>query len=211
MPKQTFLNLPEEKRAKIEQAAINEFTAYSYDQASTNRIVEAAEIPKGSFYQYFAGKKDLYRHILDKILERKMEFLTPVMANPMEMDFFQLLRETYVAGLRFATSNPELQQISQRLMADRNHPVFVEFIQDNMGKADDVFRQLIQLGISRGELREDLDVAFAAHIISEMNNSVADFYKSYVKQTMDDDYLNMVDKLLDFLRRGIGSSEQVGS
>ena len=204
LPKPTFANLPDDKRLKVEQAAIKEFTAYSYDQASINRIVEAAEIPKGSFYQYFKDKKDLYRYLLDMIVERKMEFLTPVMANPMEMEFFTLLREIYVSGLRFAASNPELQQISHRLLADRNHPVFVEFMQDNVGKSDDIFSQLIQLGMQRGELRDDLDVAFTAHILSSMNTSVADFYQSYIKKTMDEDYLNMVDKMLDFLRRGIG-------
>lgn len=133
-----------------------------------------------------------------------MEFLTPVMANPLEMEFFTLLREIYVAGLRFAASNPELQQISHRLLADRSHPVFVEFMQDNVGKSDDIFSQLIQLGMQRGELRDDLDVAFTAHILSTMNTSVADFYQSYIKKTMDEDYLNMVDKMLDFMRRGIG-------
>jgi hypothetical protein len=36
LPKPTFANLPDDKRLKVEQAAIREFTAYSYDQASIN-------------------------------------------------------------------------------------------------------------------------------------------------------------------------------
>ncbi|NJN44256.1 MAG: TetR family transcriptional regulator, partial [Anaerolineae bacterium] len=39
MPKQTFLNLPEEKRTIIIDAAIDEFAQYGLENASTNRIV----------------------------------------------------------------------------------------------------------------------------------------------------------------------------
>ena len=60
MPKETFFNLPEVKRGAILDAALEEFAAYPYDQASVNRIVARAGIPKGSFYQYFENKKDLY-------------------------------------------------------------------------------------------------------------------------------------------------------
>ena len=53
MPKQTFLNLPEEKRNTIINIAIEEFAEYGLENASTNRIVAKSGISKGSFYQYF--------------------------------------------------------------------------------------------------------------------------------------------------------------
>jgi AcrR family transcriptional regulator len=39
MPKDTFLNLPEEKRAHIERVAMEEFADHGYDNASITRIV----------------------------------------------------------------------------------------------------------------------------------------------------------------------------
>ena len=59
MPKETFLNLPEEKRNRILDAAIQEFAANPYDVASISNIVRKVGIAKGSFYQYFEDKKDL--------------------------------------------------------------------------------------------------------------------------------------------------------
>ena len=47
MPKETFLNLPDQKRQMIEDAAIDEFAAWGYDNASITRIVEACQIAKG--------------------------------------------------------------------------------------------------------------------------------------------------------------------
>jgi len=57
MPKQTFFNLSPDKRGTIEQAALDEFTAYGFDNSNMNRIVAQSRIAKGSFYQYFEDKK----------------------------------------------------------------------------------------------------------------------------------------------------------
>ena len=64
MPKKTFIQLPKQKRETITQVAIDEFANHGFDKASINRIVEGAHIAKGSFYQYFKDKKDLYIYFL---------------------------------------------------------------------------------------------------------------------------------------------------
>ena len=51
MPKPTFFRLPEEKRARLLNAAWDEFTRVSLSEASINSIIRAANIPRGSFYQ----------------------------------------------------------------------------------------------------------------------------------------------------------------
>ncbi len=64
MPKSTFYRLPEEKRHKILAAAQNEFLNVSYREVSINRIIKDAGIPRGSFYQYFEDKRDLFLYIM---------------------------------------------------------------------------------------------------------------------------------------------------
>ncbi len=70
MPKQTFLNLPEDKKQKILEAAKNEFSRVSVTEASINNIVTEANIARGSFYQYFESKEDLLIFMIDKASER---------------------------------------------------------------------------------------------------------------------------------------------
>lgn len=60
MPKQTFFGLPEEKKKRILDAARQEFMTVPYSEASINRIIKNAEIPRGSFYQYFEDKEDVF-------------------------------------------------------------------------------------------------------------------------------------------------------
>ncbi len=66
MPTDTFFRLPEEKRERIMESAWAEITRVPYDEVSINRIVQGAEIPRGSFYQYFKDKEDLFLSAIDE-------------------------------------------------------------------------------------------------------------------------------------------------
>lgn len=89
MPKDTFMNLSEEKREKVEKALEKEFARASFEKASVSRIVEDANIPRGSFYQYFEDKEDAIRYIVHKhiSLEHKMlyELLLQTQGNIFDM------------------------------------------------------------------------------------------------------------------------------
>lgn len=67
MPTSTFFRLPEEKRQRLLTAAREEFSRTSFDEVSINRFIRRANIPRGSFYQYFADKKDLFHYLLQDI------------------------------------------------------------------------------------------------------------------------------------------------
>ena len=69
MPNPTFFNLPEAKRKRLMDAVWQEFTTVSYMDASINKIIQTAEISRGSFYQYFSGKQDVFTYMLHSLLE----------------------------------------------------------------------------------------------------------------------------------------------
>ncbi|MFS8630457.1 MAG: TetR family transcriptional regulator [Bacillales bacterium] len=75
MPKQTFFNLPASKRNILLEAAKKEFTRAPLFEASIANIVRAAGIPRGSFYQYFEDKEDLYLYLLDSKLKKSRKQL----------------------------------------------------------------------------------------------------------------------------------------
>ena len=60
-----FESLPEEKKKRILDAAIEEFAVNGYDKASTNSIVKKADISKGILFHYFESKKNLFLYIFD--------------------------------------------------------------------------------------------------------------------------------------------------
>ena len=71
MPKQTFFNLKEEKKEKIEKALIKEFSNNTFEKASISNIIAEANIPRGSFYQYFEDQEDAIYYLINKYLEKE--------------------------------------------------------------------------------------------------------------------------------------------
>ncbi len=65
VPKQTFFNLPKQKQDTLIQSAINEFSRVPLHEASIANIIHEANIARGSFYQYFEDKEDVFYYILD--------------------------------------------------------------------------------------------------------------------------------------------------
>ena len=75
MPTKTFFNLSDEKRERLIDAATKEFSEKSLNEASINTIIKNAAISRGSFYQYFENKEDLYFYIVKTIESDTKELL----------------------------------------------------------------------------------------------------------------------------------------
>lgn len=216
MPKETFKNLPEEKRVLIEKEAIREFGAFGYDKASINRIVDKCQIAKGSFYQYFDDKKDLFLHLIARVNEKKLEYISPVFQNPQEYDFFTLIRELFISGLKFAADNPEITLMGNWLFKSKGHPLYDEVVGIGLQNAQDVYTRLLKLAISKNEIRDDIDLDFISYMISTMSASVVEYYFQNTKgeepdkNVFDEDIIETVDLLLDFIKDGIGTQKRGG-
>ena len=74
MPFETFFNLNSEKRDKIEKAIESEFGKNSFEKVSISNIIEKAEIPRGSFYQYFKDKEDAIKYVVSKYMEMETKY-----------------------------------------------------------------------------------------------------------------------------------------
>ena len=82
MPKNTFSRLPQERRRQILSAARAEFAAHMFRDSSINRVMAAAGISPGSFYQYFSDKRDMYLCVLDDCLDEYLKVLEKAGISP---------------------------------------------------------------------------------------------------------------------------------
>ena len=81
MIKNTFYNLPEEKRQRITDAIFNEFAGSSGERVSINNIIKNANISRGSFYQYFDDKVDLVEVMTRSFINFSLEKATEVISR----------------------------------------------------------------------------------------------------------------------------------
>ena len=81
MPTATFFRLPEEKRKRLLDACWEELTRVRFTDVSINRIILAARIPRGSFYQYFEDKEDLIRYLLEDMRQYFVTLLRNILVE----------------------------------------------------------------------------------------------------------------------------------
>lgn len=105
MPTQTFFNLPKTKRQRLITAGITVFSHASLDQAAVSDIVRLAEISRGSFYQYFSDKTDLYFYLLSQMREEWVAHTEGTLRRH-QGDLFAAARELSAAGFKEVTAGP---------------------------------------------------------------------------------------------------------
>ena len=174
MPKQTFLNLPEEKRKVIIHAAVDEFAEYGLETASTNRIVANSSISKGSFYQYFEDKQDVFMYLLTLLEQEKIGFFKDKRPPSMNMDTFDYFRWMIKTGMEFNSAHPRMTQaISRVLLGDGMYygKNFAEYRQ----KTTQALKAMIEQAIERGEVDPSVDVDLAVMVMETWSNAISTY------------------------------------
>jgi len=174
MPFPTFFNLPEEKRQLILDCAIEEFAQKDYDSASISQIVARAGIAKGSLYQYFTDKSDLYRYLLELALQKKTEMLAEAQPADPDAPLFVYLRWLFHEMARFELRYPQLAKIGYRAAYGKS-PLPDETLAQGKQATRQFFEDLVERGKRSGEIRPEVDTAGAAFIFSALLSQMGEF------------------------------------
>ena len=156
MPSDTFLRLSEEKRTKLIEASFNEFGTYNFNEASINRIIKTAGIPRGSFYMYFEDKKDLYFYLLErhgKILEETMmEALIKNDGDIFKMFYdtisncYKAFKNTNINFFKKSLENITIMEESKRTFGFRDKRLLKKLIPNiNLEKLTDTAKRHLEL------------------------------------------------------------------
>lgn len=165
MPKETFFNLPEEKRQRLLDLAIEEFAARDYRHASISQIVARAGIAKGSFYQYFEDKRDLFLYLLDvAVNQRRLDFLRAAQEREAPAGFFDQLRWMLDGSVQTARAYPLLTRLALRAYSSEL-PFADEALDRSMALGRDYLREMVVRGIASGELNPTLNPELATVVI----------------------------------------------
>ncbi|MDD2994523.1 MAG: TetR/AcrR family transcriptional regulator, partial [Pygmaiobacter sp.] len=202
MPTNTFFRLPKEKRRRIFSAAVKEFSNFSFACASINRIVRLAGIPRGSFYQYFSDKEDLYMHVITVIGEEKMEIFQRFAAPVTQTGFFGAVKASLPAVLEWLDCHPDYNRIGF-FMAGDDSP-FIKGIRDRANLLTDRIVSMLKADQKAGLIREDLDPAFLLQVYTDA--SFALFREFYAPGGREKISRRLTD-LIELLQQGAAPRE----
>ncbi len=206
MPKATFFNLPKEKENKILEAAIDEFTKYSYENASVNRIVESADIAKGSFYQYFVDKKDLYRYIIEEVEKKRKTYILEPIQNQTITNFFDSLKDIFLAEIKFAMELPKLAAIALDFKNIRDIELKNEILRGNFDTTS-IFEDLILRGIDNMNIDDSAEPKLNTYLLESLNTSILEYYiyEANLDYEKTNDYIN---NIINLMKDGIKSKKK---
>ncbi len=115
-----FLKLPEEKRLRIINAAMEVFSKNEYKRASTDLIAVKAGVSKGLLFYYFHNKKELYLYVHEYVSDLvKQEVADRHLYE--QTDFYELLRYASAKKAELMRKTPYILDFSIRsFFADEN-------------------------------------------------------------------------------------------
>lgn len=164
MPRSTFHNLPAPKQRRLVRAALDEFASKPYGEASLDRVAARAQVAKGSLYQYFEGKADLYRYlVLEELGRRRRAALASVGDGG---TFFERLEAMFRAGLTAFEDDPKAAALGARVHEDAGDAATRALQSELRERAVSELRELLRAAVERGEVRADVDLDVAARVVA---------------------------------------------
>ncbi|OBI76249.1 TetR/AcrR family transcriptional regulator [Mycobacterium sp. E740] len=158
MPTVTWARVDQSRRAAVVEAAEAEFGAHGYSQGSLNVIARRAGVAKGSLFQYFADKRDLYAYIADlgsqrvrAHIEDRIRELDP--SRP----FFEFLTDLLDTWVAYFADHPQDRALhaASSFEIDTDARVSVRTVIHRHYL--EVLRPLVRGAHARGDLRADCD------------------------------------------------------
>ncbi len=197
MAKDTYKQLDNEKRNRIMEAIIEEFSEYSFSQASINRIIKQAQISRGSFYQYFEDKEDCYLEMMKVIVEEKMEVFKDVVQLDEDATLFDHYMHMIYQIKVWMQKRPRFYKIS--LLMDYDKSDFIQKLSQDNPSLLEYFIHLIKKDQAREIIKSNVDPQLLSDILVAINRSLLlDYFQK-------EDYEGMIQKtseVLELIKNG---------
>lgn len=150
------------KREQILEAAIKVFACKGFYQARVEEIANEAKIGKGTIYEYFKSKQDLFQEMFKYIHNLYLEkFMVHIEKKITFKEKIEYLLESH---LRFILEHKEMAQV---FLAE--HPPldddFKKWFLDLEKQKLQFLQKNVMDGVKRGELK-DLDPCLTARVIA---------------------------------------------
>lgn len=114
MPSNAYKRLTTEKKKRIIEGAIKEFSIHSIEHASLNAVANNAGMSRTTLYYYFADIDDIFMTVMDEVMENFKKSIN--LAEREQIDIFEI----YYLFFRYVTSykNTELEAFVKTIFSD---------------------------------------------------------------------------------------------
>jgi len=158
-----FLSLPMEKKNRIINSSLCEFSDNGFDKSSTNEIVHSANISKGLLFHYFKSKKGLFLFLYDYCIDICLNDIYKKI-NMNEKDFFLRISDLTHIKLELLHKYPEMFKFIQVAYMDTSDTIKLELVERNIKLTQSSMTRIFD-DVDSSKFKEGLNLQKAQNIV----------------------------------------------
>lgn len=175
--KDLLLNVEKEKRNRIINSAMKEFSLNSFEKASTNVIVEEAGISKGILFHYFGNKATLYKYLEYFAINVITKSITSQI-NWDQSDIFLRLKEISMIKFNVFQQYPYMAEFSLKVF---NNKTSQEIMASNPDFPLEMYSQIYSYNIDFSLFKEGVDIKRAIDVVRWTIEKFGDQFRSEIE------------------------------
>ncbi len=129
------------------------FSKNHYNDVTIDSIVALSNIPKGSFYQYFINKDDLFTYIFQNIGLKKSSVLLEEITISRNLNFSEMIIQLIERANQFENQDEIMIGLKKRFLNECPQEVKNAILHEIMPQTLELFENLIQLLLKEVSLR----------------------------------------------------------
>jgi len=202
-----FSRIPEEKRNRILDSAMQVFAANGYENANTNKIASLAGISVGSLFQYFNNKEDLFHSTVTYGASVLKSTLENIMTG--EEDILNKVEKAIRTIQKHSRENGNMIRLYNEMATQSNSKISSEAVEELEGITARLYSSLIAKAQQEMEARIDCDPKMFAFLLDNIFmmlqfSYACDYYKERFKLYVREDILEqddfVVEQTLKFIK-----------
>jgi len=212
MPKDTFFNLSSEKQEKVMRSAISEIIKCGFEKANVGDIAKNAGVAKGSLYQYFINKRELFIFSM----KWSMNFLVKkydknITLKDKDMNIFDFFYENSKDSMLQMREERELVIFVQDVFLGKYSSLTDESMAYMIKLSDEYLLNLIKDGKNNGSVRKDIDDKILSLFITGVTFKIKEYLMNRARSLGEDIvdggfevYEKEINAMIELLKNGMG-------
>lgn len=207
-------NMDKTKREKLINAAIDEFSKYPFEKASTNNIVKNAGISKGLLFHYFKDKQELY--------DMTAEFVIKKLFNDIERnidwdetDLFARIKQLVMVKIEIGLKYPGLYDFVITLVTGSRGNVDVGYVKNYYLRCgvniEKVTSEILSKNIDYSKFKDQTMIGKYIEIIQWTLEGIGKKTIAEKTDCMSDYLINIqieIDKYIDVLKKAFYKNDK---
>ncbi|MFO7893086.1 MAG: TetR/AcrR family transcriptional regulator [Longimicrobiales bacterium] len=202
MARARFDNLEPERQEAILAAAADEFATHGYAGASLNRIIDAADISKGSLYYYFDDKADLFASVVEGAMDRLFRVVEGLSLEELDRtNFWDRVRQVGLRSVDLMKEDTWDVRLAMAFPRLREEPEAGAGVRPLLEWSRDFTTELLRRGRELRVVRRDLPLELLVETAMAVDEAGDRWMVDHLDQYEDEEaFRRLVEARIDLVR-----------